>query len=170
MDAIIDTAQSRLNSEATIRYLKHNGPPPDVFKPDPWVEEVIKNLPEDQKILHRTVVTMSKQVGWMIPEIVGLKAAHRTIFSKMEEGNDHFAKLDSDVEALSPCRECAAKTNEHLTKIDATLSVFTQLRERWLSREKMFRNVTLVLATLLVMPFLAGLAIEVVKHYLYWGS
>ena len=155
-------------NEATALFLKTNGPPESLFVPD-IPEHLLVGKSESDRWLYHSVGVHSKQNEWLIGQVSGLKAAHRTILSNSEAATLHFAKLDGDIEALSPCRECAAKTNEHLSKIDATLATFTALRDRWLSRRQVLRNAAIVLATLLLMPFLSGIAVELVKHYLKLG-
>ena len=165
-----DPMQTYREGETTEKFLKTNGPPSDVFKPDPWVEALVEDLPQDQKILHRSVAVIMKQLGWIIPELSGLKSAHRTIHEKMEASEKHFDHVDSELQRLAPCLACAELTKNRLEKIDATLDVFTQLRDRWLDRKKMTRNIIIAIASLFLLPFFAGLGIELVKHVLHWGN
>jgi hypothetical protein len=165
-----DPMQTYREGETTEKFLKTNGPPSDVFKPDPWVEALVEDLPQDQKILHRSVAVIMKQLGWIIPELSGLKSAHRTIHEKMEVSEKHFDHVDSELQRLAPCLACAELTKNRLEKIDATLDVFIKLREHWMGMKRLRLKIAVCLASLFLLPFLAGLGVEFCKHVLHWGN
>jgi hypothetical protein len=110
-----------------------------------------------------------KQVGWVIPEISGLKAAHRTIHQKMNDGTAHFRSVDNSLIRLAPCLTCAVETKDRLQKIDTELNKFTLMRDKYLTRRKMIRNTLIAVATLFFLPFLSVLAVEFIKHAWHWG-
>ena len=128
----------------TEKFLRTNGPPPGAFAPDPMVELFVKDLPDREKWLYRTQSTTVKQGDWIIPQISGIKAAHRTIHAKLYEGDARFKK------------------------IEATLDSWAAWKEKWLGRKMMFWKVALGGLTMLLLPVAGMLIVEYIKHIAGW--
>jgi len=54
------------------------------------------------------------------------------------------------------------------SNIDATLEVFTKLRNAWATKRKMYRNFFYGCLIALLLPTIGGLIVECVKHWLGW--
>ena len=139
------------NEEQTKQYLKTNGPPPGAFAPDPSLEPLLEGKSELEKLFYRSQSTGLKQGDWVIREIAGLKSAHRTIHQKMNEIDNQFASGE-----------------KRFQNIDATLAVFTAIRDQWLTRKAVRAKIAIGLITLLVFPFLSLFLVEVAKRLLHW--
>lgn len=127
----------------TEHFLQTNGPEPGAFAPD-IPEPLLAQASEIEKFLLRKASKTDKQNDWLIKETIGLKGAHRSIRTRLGESDRRFAN------------------------IDATLDVFTKLRDGWLTRRKFLRNAVIGLFTLLILPFFSLLLVEVIKHFLHW--
>ena len=136
-----DTARNE--DDSTNQYLKTNGPPPSAFTPD-VPAYVLDGMTKKERWLHEMVSIGNKQNGWLIEEVKGLKGAHRVIHRRLDEGQKRFEEIDK------------------------TLDVFIKLHDRYLSRRATIRNVFIGLATLLILPFLATLTVEWIKHIAGW--
>jgi hypothetical protein len=138
------------NDEQTRQYLKTNGPPPGAFAPDvpAWV---LEGLTQKEKYMMEMISTGAKQNEWLIHEVSGLKSAHRTIHSKMEQINNQFAAGEKRFQG-----------------IDSTLAPFTALRDKWLNRKALRNRTIMGLVSLLILPFFSLLLVEVAKHFLHW--
>jgi hypothetical protein len=129
----------------TAAYLKTNGPQEGAFDMSPEEELLLFGKTDFEKAVLRSSIKGTKQNAWMIQQIIGLKGAHRVIHNRLAEGDGRFAR------------------------IDATLDVFTKLRDKWLTRKKVVRNVLLGIFTLFLLPFLSLFMVEVVKRLLHWN-
>lgn len=136
--------------EQTRQYLGTDGPPPDTFKPD-VPECLLEGLTPKEKYTMEMLSIGAKQNGWLIHEVKGLKSAHRTIHSKMEEIDNQFSAGE-----------------KRFQNIDSTLAVFTAIRDQWLSRKHLRAKIIIGLFTLLIFPFLSLFLVEVAKRLLHW--
>lgn len=127
----------------TERYLKTNGPPPDAFKPN-VPDYALEGASKREKYLLEMTSVASRQNEWLIKETVGLKGAHRMIHSRLAEGDKRFEMLETQA---------------------AAFSVF---RDKWLTGKKLAINIVLGLLTLVLLPALAMIAVEWIKHSLNW--
>lgn len=139
-----------LDQEAqTNHFLRTNGPNPGEFEPD-IPPQLLKGKSEDEQWLYREVNRGNKMSEWLIPQVVGLKGAHRIIHERMVD-----VKKDLAAEL--------GKGNERFSKIEAEMAPFLVLREKWLTRKKMIRNILLAMLTIFLLPALSVLLAEVLK-------
>ena len=146
----------------TERYLKTNGPPPGAFDLSEEEESLLHVQTDFEKMVLRSSLKGNKQNTWIIGEIIGLKGAHRGIHGRLREGDERFKRTDELI------AQRLKDENERFAKIDATLDVFSQLRAKWLDRKKVVRNVLLAVCTILVLPFISQMGVEIIKHFLHW--
>ena len=132
------------DEESTRQFLKTNGPPPGIFAPDASLEPLLEGKGELEKRFYRSQSTQGKQNDYLISQGSGFKAALRSVHSRLEDGEARFIG------------------------IEGKLQVFDTLREKYLNRRKMIRNITVAVVSLFFLPFLSVLAVEVVKRLLHW--
>ena len=133
-----DTADER-NTEI---FLRTNGPAANEFSPD-IPPHLLAGMTPNERYLSEMACISAKQNGWLIKETIGLKGAHRAIHRRLAEGDDRFGK------------------------IDATLKVFTTIHDKWLTRQKVARNIILAIVTILMLPTISLLLVELLKPWLF---
>jgi hypothetical protein len=143
-------------------YLKSNGPPAGSFELSDQEELLLDGKTEFEKVVLKSSLKSNKQNAWLIAQVVGLKGAHRVIHTRLKEGDEQFARTDRLI------AQRLADENERFAKIEETLHIFMELRNRWLSHKKIVRHVIVGLVTLFILPFLSLLMVEVMKHFLHW--
>jgi len=161
------TDQNEREGAVTALFLKTNGPPPEVMTPS-IPPHLLAGKSPSEVWLYEKIDVAGKQNNWLISQVSGLKAAHRTIHAKMEDVESQAAENRTAMERLAPCLNCATETREHLQKIDGTLKVFTELRDRWLNKRKLMRNALAAVATLTLLPAVGMFVVELLKHWLKW--
>ena len=138
-----DEEKTAKEDAETTLFLNTNGPPDGAFR-QVIPAHLLEGKSESEKWLYEMVGVSAKQNEWLIRQVSGLKLAHKTIHRKMDEGVEHFKKIDE------------------------TLDVFTKIRDAWLTRKKMVRNILLGALTLVILPFIGLFGVEVAKHFLHW--
>ena len=141
------------NEQNTAIFLKTNGPPEGAFKPD-LPDFILRHMAnpdamtkEDRLEMERYKMEMisisTKQNQYLIEENKGHKGALRAIYKRLAEADQRFGK------------------------IDATLKVFTTIHDKWLTRKKVARNTILAIVTILVLPTISLLLVELLKPWLF---
>lgn len=125
-------------------FLKTNGPPAEVFHPS-VPDFVLDGASKRERYLLEQSSIQSKQNAWLIKETTGMKRAHRVIHARLAQGDKRFDRLDEENQWLR------------------------EWRTRWFGGEKMLRTAIAAILTLLLLPLLANLATEIVKHFMHWN-
>ena len=150
----------------TNQFLQSNGPPKDIYEVDRSIEDLLVGRTELEKQFYRSQNKLEKMMHWMVPQIVGLKGAHRVIKRRLEEGDERFKGIEDSAKS-----EIATHTKadaEQFKKINETLAPFVQLRERWIAKKGWIKHGILAIASVIFLSFLPALAIEWLKHYFNW--
>jgi hypothetical protein len=180
VNEIIIMPEEKANDEATNRFLRTNGPPP--FQPQ-LPEFVLHGADERTKWLCEKADVSTQQNAWQIDQIIGLKGAHRTIHSRLEHDDKRMQKIEQSIqEASLVAVQTVNAANLKFKQIDDTLAKVQSVIDRfipfleklilfwekWMGRKNWFLKILAGILTLLFLPFMSVMAVEVCKHYLGW--
>ena len=85
------TDQNEREGAVTALFLKTNGPPPEVMTPS-IPPHLLAGKSPSEVWLYEKIDVAGKQNNWLISQVSGLKAAHRTIHAKMEDVESQAAE------------------------------------------------------------------------------
>jgi hypothetical protein len=139
-----DTPDISAQEGQTDRFLKTDGPAPGAFDLNDDEKYLLHGKTDFEKKILESVLKSNKQNDWIVRETVGLKGAHRVIHTRLAEGDKRFETIEK------------------------SLAVFTELREKWLTRKKYRQRILIGALTLLILPFIGSLTVEWLKHIFDW--
>jgi hypothetical protein len=142
------------DEEQTQIFLRTNGPSPREFEPSIPAALLHGKTESEKWLLEKTDVGI-KQNNWLVRQVVGLKAALRVQQRRTEQVKKDLAL------------ELAAGVTR-FEGIEKKLEPVATLWNKWLTRKKVVRHITLTIIGLFLLPFLALFAVEWLKHWLGW--
>lgn len=116
MDSNPDTQTDAEHERQTEAFFKTDGPKPGVFA-STIPQSLLDGQPKAIQELMNLTSVISKQNEYQIEQIEGLKSAHKTIAHRMNTMDDRLREGE-----------------KRFSNIDATLDIFTKLREAYLKR------------------------------------
>jgi hypothetical protein len=174
--------EEKRNDQQTAVFLRSNGPPEGAFKPD-IPPHLLHGKSESEIWLYEMVGISTKQNEWLINQVIGLKGAHRTINQRLAEGEKRFEKIEQSiqdaslvaVQTVNAANFKFKQIDDTLAKVQSVIDRFIPFLEKlilfwekWMGRKNWFLKILAGILTLLFLPFMSVMAVEVCKHYLGW--